>query len=280
MLIEQLKEISNPTYQEEAIIRYLIDHPEIVDKATASDIAYLTYTSASTVVRLCKKLGMKGYPDFKIQWIKEQMMIQSEKNIDTSLDLIEKNESMNSVSSTMSKVYNKVTYETNNQLDKMELSKAVSMIKGSDVVNIYGTASNYEVAKQACYNFSTLGHISQAFHSNNIQYINNVAKKGNEKIVSVVISHNGKNQEIIRTCKNLRKAGFPIIAIVGNKDSEIAELANCTLTMYSKGNVFSLSNLTYRISLTYIFDVIYAALLSQDIDFQKSNALYSFTSEL
>ena len=280
MLIEQIKEIKDPTYQEEAIINYLVEHPDAVDNATANDLADLTYTSASTVVRLCKKIGFKGYPEFKIQWIKEQTMIQSENDVDISKDLVKKNESISSLSSTMAKLYNKVVYETNNQLDKIELNKAVNLIRRSNITDIYGTAINYEVAKQASYTFSTLGRISQAFHANNIQYINSITKKGKGKIVAIVISHNGFNQEIIRICKNLKKAEIPIIAVVGNKDSEIAESANCVLTMYSKGNVFSLSNLTYRVSLTFILDILYAALMSQDIDFQKSNALYGFTSEL
>ena len=90
MLIEQIKEIKDPTYQEEAIINYLVEHPDAVDNATANDLADLTYTSASTVVRLCKKIGFKGYPEFKIQWIKEQTMIQSENDVDISKDLVKK----------------------------------------------------------------------------------------------------------------------------------------------------------------------------------------------
>ncbi|WP_334220792.1 hypothetical protein [Paenibacillus sp. JJ-100] len=41
----------------------------------AHELAKLTYTSASTIVRLCKKLGTQRYPDFQLKLALEYKLL-------------------------------------------------------------------------------------------------------------------------------------------------------------------------------------------------------------
>ncbi|WP_433751662.1 MurR/RpiR family transcriptional regulator [Paenibacillus amylolyticus] len=45
--------------------------------STAHELAQQTYTSSSTIVRLCKKLGTKGYPDFQLKLALEYQQMPS-----------------------------------------------------------------------------------------------------------------------------------------------------------------------------------------------------------
>ncbi|WP_019637878.1 MurR/RpiR family transcriptional regulator [Paenibacillus fonticola] len=67
MLIQKMKYMKNLTTQEKSIVDYILKQPGMVFEVTAQELARLTYTSSSTVVRLCKKLGVKGYPDFQLK---------------------------------------------------------------------------------------------------------------------------------------------------------------------------------------------------------------------
>jgi DNA-binding MurR/RpiR family transcriptional regulator len=66
-LLQKLKYASPLTAQEKHIVDFILNNPEVVFQSTAYELAQQTYTSASTIVRLCKKLGTKGYPDFQLK---------------------------------------------------------------------------------------------------------------------------------------------------------------------------------------------------------------------
>lgn len=67
MLIKKMKYSYNLTSQEQYIVNYILENPTVVFNATANELAKLTFSSSSTIVRLCKKLGLKGYPDFQLK---------------------------------------------------------------------------------------------------------------------------------------------------------------------------------------------------------------------
>ena len=276
VLIDDLKNLKNATYQEQGIINYLLKHPEVVQNASATDIAILTYTSASTVVRLCKKIGMAGYPDFKMRWVQELNSLNAQIYIDTSQELIHKDDTVSSILDSMPKFYNKVIYETNRLLNRGALRKTIQFMNRAEIINIYGSSVNYEAAKSASYNFSTLGYTSNAFHSNNVQYIHNISKRYPGKITALLISHTGENPEMIQVFNNLKKVSIPCVVISGNPDSYLATKADVFLRLYLTENIMSLSNITYKISLNYIFDILYALLFKDDFDFQTQNALKNF----
>ena len=65
MILEQLKKAKNFTGSEKMIAAYVLKHAEELEHLTAADLAGEAFTSKATVIRLCKKLGTKGYQDFK-----------------------------------------------------------------------------------------------------------------------------------------------------------------------------------------------------------------------
>ena len=76
-LLQKLKYASQLTAQEKHIVYYILSNPEVVFDSTAHELAQQTYTSSSTIVRLCKKLGTKGYPDFQLKLALEYQQIPS-----------------------------------------------------------------------------------------------------------------------------------------------------------------------------------------------------------
>lgn len=69
-LIEQLNHHDDFTEAEKAIIQFILDNPsKITANTTAAQIAQKAYSSASTVVRLCRKLGYSSFAEFKTNLI-------------------------------------------------------------------------------------------------------------------------------------------------------------------------------------------------------------------
>ena len=51
---------------EQRVADFILKHPEELIYLTVTELAERTQTSESTVVRLCQKIGYKGYQEFKI----------------------------------------------------------------------------------------------------------------------------------------------------------------------------------------------------------------------
>ena len=56
---------------EKEIARYILNHGDDVLSMSVKELAKNTYTSPATIVRLCKKIGLEGYNDFKIKYSAE-----------------------------------------------------------------------------------------------------------------------------------------------------------------------------------------------------------------
>lgn len=56
MIIDKLQVIPNLTLQEKAVVDYIVQNPEAVLNMNASQLAKASYTSASTIIRLCQKV--------------------------------------------------------------------------------------------------------------------------------------------------------------------------------------------------------------------------------
>ena len=71
MLIEELNDRKRFTKAEQEVVSYILDNPQKVTKLTIEQLATVTFSSNSSIVRVCKKVGTKGFSDFKIQLARE-----------------------------------------------------------------------------------------------------------------------------------------------------------------------------------------------------------------
>ena len=59
------------SHSEKEIAHYILNEGEKVLNLSIKELAKKTYTSPATIVRLCHKLGLEGYGDFKIKYSAE-----------------------------------------------------------------------------------------------------------------------------------------------------------------------------------------------------------------
>ena len=70
---------------EKTIAKYILDNGEDILNLSVKELAKQTYTSPATIVRLCRKLGLNGYGDFKIKYSAElQFDKKNKKRVDVN----------------------------------------------------------------------------------------------------------------------------------------------------------------------------------------------------
>lgn len=259
MLIHKMKYMSNLTVQEQHIIDYILEHPEKLFDLTANELAKVTFTSSSTIIRLCKKLGTKGFPDFQIKFALEYKDLQLEKYQRSSHGSLNEDKVIHKSIHSLPFIYEEAIYETQKMLHYERITKIVNWIKNADRVNIYGVDANYYIAQQICARWNEFGINALAFNSINKHYLVNIKQK--EKHISFVISHSGNNKAIIDIAQTIKLYNQKVIAVTGNEKSELISLADDYIKSYTSSEQFALSKIFNNTSTQYIFDVLYLHLL-------------------
>ena len=70
-ILEQLEQRDQFTDIEEFIAEYILAHREEIYGWNLASLAKATCSSNATIVRMCRKLGFKGYKDFHIAFVVE-----------------------------------------------------------------------------------------------------------------------------------------------------------------------------------------------------------------
>ncbi len=70
-VLEQLEIMEGFTYVEKKIASYVLEHKDEMGEMTISGLASATYSSNAAIIRMCRKIGMKGYKEFQIQLIRD-----------------------------------------------------------------------------------------------------------------------------------------------------------------------------------------------------------------
>ncbi|MEK3991646.1 MurR/RpiR family transcriptional regulator [Robertmurraya sp. FSL R5-0851] len=253
MLIKKMKFMYNLTSQEQYIVNYILENPSVVFHSTANELAKLTYSSSSTIVRLCKKLGLKGYPDFQLKFALEykyDQIDESKREVTESGD-----KSLVKEIDLVPAIYEQALLETRKMFNEKSMINIIDWLKTAERIDVYGVDMNYYVAQQACAKWNEVGVMAVAYNSANQHYLTNL--KNTSSTVSFVISHTGKNKAMIDIAKRLRNNNMKVIGITGSRDSTIAKICDECIITYSSEEQLNLSKIYSMMSSLYIFDVLY-----------------------
>jgi RpiR family transcriptional regulator, carbohydrate utilization regulator len=259
MLINKMKYMKDLTNQERYIVEYILQNPETVFKVTANELAKLTYTSSSTIVRLCKKFGTKGFPDFQLQFALEY----KESNLKNQLQntVVGDNKELLDKVDSIPFIYEEALIQTRKQFNLEDLVEIINWLKVASRIEVYGVDANYYIAQQACAKWNEVGKHAVAYNSVNYHLLNNT--KNNSKTISFVISHTGTNKAIIDIAKTLKSFNRKVIAISGAKHNELVKLADKNIQSYYNPKIPHLIKIFNIISTQYIFDVLYLGTLEE-----------------
>ncbi|MEH7495314.1 MurR/RpiR family transcriptional regulator [Neobacillus niacini] len=259
MLINKMKYMKDLTNQERNIVEYILQNPTSLFKITANELAKLTYSSSSTIVRLCKKLGTQGFPDFQLQFALEykESSLRNQLQIAAVGDNKEILDKVNSIPF----IYEEVVIQTQKQFNLEDLAEIIDWLKGANRIEVYGVDANYYIALQICARWNEVGIHATAYNSVNHHLLNNTRK--NKKTVSFVISHTGTNKAIIDIAKTIKSSNRKVIAISGTKDNELAKLADKNIQSYLNSDIPHLIKVFNVITTQYIFDVLYLGTIEE-----------------
>ena len=162
MIIDQINKQNDLTIQEKAVASYIKENPKDILSVSIHDLAILTYTSAGTILRLCKKLGFKGYSEFKYQFVSEyQTLLFQESQKD--FDLFSEDTSVDDLIQRMPLSFFRSVEQTMSSIEKQQILRIVKKFNEADELIFLGTGVSYKIADLLAYKFTDVGFYARAF---------------------------------------------------------------------------------------------------------------------
>ena len=189
--LRELSRFFSTTEQE--IAGHILDNPQLVVDMSIHELAKHTFSSASSIVRLCNHTGYSGYKEFRKAVTYELAMRDQSKRVQ---------QQEISHSDSLQDIIDKITYanivsleETRELMDMDVLQSCLDLIKGARVIYMFGLGSSLVAAQDAYLKFLRLDKlcvINADWHSQILQ-----AKNACERDLAIVISYSGATPEIV-----------------------------------------------------------------------------------
>lgn len=258
-LRESSKQFSNT---EREIAGHILSNPQLVVDMSIHELARYTFSSASTIVRLCNHTGYRGYREFR-KAVTYELALR-EQNQRTEQKEIARSDSLE-------EIIDKITYlniisleETKALMDVSVLKACVEMIQKAKVVYLFGMGASLCAAKDMYLKFLRLNKmciINEDWHSQLLQ-----ARNSTPEDVALVISYSGVTVEIIECMKALKDNGTPIIAITRCVQSPVSDMADQKLYTAANESLFRSGAMSSRLSQLNVIDILYTALANAKYD--------------
>lgn len=244
------------TKSEEKIKSYLLSDLLNVIHLSVTELAEEIGVGETTIVRFCKKLGYKGYQDFKLAIAQDDTIRKRDEKISERLsDMVYHN-------------LLAVLEDTLHLMDQNLINESIRLISESKYVYFIGIGSSGITAIEAYGKFFRLSPKFHYFTDSHFQMM--AAQIMTEDDLLIVFSLSGSTKEIVDTVKEAKKKGCRVIAITNFKKSPITKYSDIVLLSSFKGDSLSGGTFAEKISQLYILDVLFMEYLATDQQLEEN----------
>jgi len=239
------------TKTEAVVAQFVLEHPEDVIYLSVTDVAEKAGVGETTVLRFCRKLGYRGFQDFKL--LLAQDLVQPAGH---TPEEVKAGDDPGTLRQKIVASHSRILEDTGKLLDAGKLGEAIELLAQADTIHFYGVGSSGLTALQAAHSFSRIGKKSDAKQDTHFQAMSASLLTGSD--VAVGISISGSTKDTIENLRLAKEGGARVICITHNARSPITKLSDVDLLMAAKENPFQGSSLSAKISQLTVIDILLA----------------------
>lgn len=272
MMIEQLFGKKKLTESEQQIVSFIESNPRIVVNLSLEELSENCYVSQASVIRLCKKLGTKGFADFKIRLASElSAFALDDKEIHVDVPIPE-NADCKSIAETFFNLSTQTLKTAYNNLDYNALKRAARMLARADLVHIYGRGESLILAEDFHYKLIRIGVNASLETLNGFQEAKCLIPNTKINQAALVISHYCNSRQVHYIIDELMSSKIPFILITAADNPwPYDKLAAVTLRITCSESRFKIGSFASRVAMLYLLDCLYGQIFSLDYHKNKNN---------
>ena len=244
---------------EQQIARFITDNPEEATLLTVRELAQRTFTSPSSVVRVCRSVGFDGYKELRRALVGELAALgETGRHPEQEL----------TAGDSVHEIIQKVTRKNIQSLSDSQLllspdvvEQCVQLLDSCRCVLLFGLGSSLLVAHDTYLKFLRLDKPCMVTDDWHAQLLS--ARNATPDYLGIVFSYSGQTVEVIQCMEALKANGVPIIAITRYSPSRVAELADYNLYIAANESLFRNGAMSSRIAQLNVVDILYTAYASR-----------------
>lgn len=261
MIIQKLSDPTLFSNTEHDIAVYIQNNRISVCKMSIHEVAKETYSSTSTILRLCKKLGFEGFSDFKMALNSEISKTESNATIDNLDFPFQQDDTYENIVDNIYKLYITAITEAIENFDLPTMQAIAKHLFEAVIIDIYGQGSSrasanefkekmMRLGKTVCMEAGFTEQIHQAINSDSTHY-------------AIVISHSGNNLETLKIINILKRKRIAMLGITNHKDTYLAKMAQdkiYTEVTEAKTLISKIETFGSNVAVQFILDCLYSFL--------------------
>ncbi|TCT21752.1 RpiR family transcriptional regulator [Melghiribacillus thermohalophilus] len=230
------------TKSEQKVAEIVLEKMDQVMYFSVTDLADEADVGDTTVLRFCRKIGFKGYQEFKLAIAKD--LGSPEENHETEEGMI-KSIALNNV---------KAIEETVALNSEDKLETALNMMEKANSILFFGVGTSGLTALDAKNRFLRIGKRTEAVIDSHIQAMTAATLDKDDIVVGISVS--GSTMDTIDSLKLAKESGASVIAITYHARSPITKVADLVLLSGGKESPLEGGSLAAKISQLFIIDLL------------------------
>ena len=247
---------------ERQIARYILANPNETTLLTIRQLAQRTFSSPSSVVRVCRAIGFGGYKELR-HALTLEIAALGENGSHREQDITPQ-DSLQEIVDKVTRNNIQCLQDTRQLLLLDQLEQCVDLVAQARTVLLFGIGSSLCVAKDTYLKFLRLDKpcvVNEDSHSQLLQ-----ARNAKPEDVAIVFSYSGQTAEMIQCIREMKANGVPVIAVTRYYPSEVAQLADHVLYVAANESLFRNGAMSSRLSQLNVMDILYTAYASRNYE--------------
>ncbi|MEX2461753.1 MAG: MurR/RpiR family transcriptional regulator [Paenibacillaceae bacterium] len=241
------------TKKEENVAEVVLSQTENVIYYSVTDLAEKADVGETTVLRFCRKIGFKGYQEFKLALAKElvnpmKSLYQEVNDEDSPMAIAKKITATNI----------QAIQDTFAILDANQLDMAVKVLLSAQKIHFYGVGSSGTTTLDAKFKFLRIGIPVDSFYDAHLQAMAATLLSNHD--VAVGISVSGSTKDTVESLTLAKQSGATIICITHYARSPITKIADIVLLIAAKEGPLQGGALSSKIAQLHVIDILCTAL--------------------
>lgn len=272
MIIDQLFGSVKLTSTEKQIADFINANPRIVINLSLDELSEQCYVSQASIIRLCKKLGVKGFAEFKIKLASElSAFVMGDQNVHVDMPVGEHADGPE-IAETFFNLTMQSLKTTYDSMDYKALMNAARLLSRADIVHIYGRGESLILAEDFHYKLIRIGIHSTIEPQNGFEEAKCLRPSARISQAALVISHYCNSRHIHYVIDELMSSKIPFVLLTAAENPFPYDVfAQVTLHIKSAESRFKMGSFASRAAMTFVLDCLYGQIFALHYEQNKEN---------
>lgn len=269
-LLLKMRNVKDLSPSERHVVDYIFDNLQEVSNIGIVELSQKTFTSTSTVKRLCAKLGIDSYIDFRIQLSMDLKAYLKESIIKEASIPVKKHDSIEDIIRKVSYFNAKSIIDSRDINNKDVFTKVVELMTKAKRMEFFGVGPSNLVAKDAALKCLRLGIDSSAYDNKLEMFIK--AKSADEHSLAFLISYTGETGDILEVAEELAMRNVATVSLTGLTDNSLIKLCTYNLFVDASEGADRLGAMYSRTSTLNVIDILFTAFINTNYEVYMERA--------